>query len=160
VAITAVWLQERGGLGQLATAAMIAAICVLNISVIGYRIYHNDYGNRYGRAVAWLQQNTPPDASIVGSGELAFDLGFDGRRLMDDCRLGRTSGRRPDYIVLEAHYSLFWFTWLAAREPETMQYIRKLLREDYEKVYDQTNDSFQSMGTSDLPYQIYKRKAT
>jgi hypothetical protein len=142
----------------VAAGLIIAAICVMNTGVIGIRLFHNDYRNRYARAVDYLARHAPSDALIVGSGELAFALGFDGR-VLDDCRLGYTSGRRPDYIVLEAHYSQFWFSWMAGHEPETMAYIRKLLKEDYELVYDQHSDSFRSLGYSDLPYMIYKRKA-
>jgi hypothetical protein len=157
VAMSAHWLWQRGSWARAVTALGILSIFGLNTAVISYRIFHNDYRNRYARAVVYLARHVAPDSLIVGSGELAFDLGFDGR-VVDDCRIGYTSSRRPDYIVLEAQYYLFWFPWLARSEPETMKYIRHLLKEDYEKVYDQAKDSFQARGSSDLPYVIYKRK--
>jgi 4-amino-4-deoxy-L-arabinose transferase-like glycosyltransferase len=157
VAITATWLWERSTSIRIAAALAVATIFVLNAGLISFRILHNDYENRYRRAVDYLKRHAAPDALIVGSGELAFDFGFDGR-VADDCRLGYTSGRRPDYIVLETQYYRFWFPWLATHEPETTRHIRRLLKQDYEKVYDQTSDPFRSLGTSDLPYQIYRLK--
>lgn len=159
VAICVRWLWDQRRLPRLAAVAAVGAICTLNMGVIGFRIVHNDYGNRYLKAVDYLQRHASPDALIVGSAELAFDLGFDGR-VIDDSRLGYTSGLRPDYIVLEAHYSQFWFSWFETHEASTLQYVRKLLAEDYEKVYDQAQDRYKSMGSSDLPYRIYKRKAS
>jgi 4-amino-4-deoxy-L-arabinose transferase-like glycosyltransferase len=157
VAITLMWLWQRGWRTRIVAGLAVAAILTLNIGVIGFRIFHNDYRHRYEPVVAYLTKHAAPDALILGSGELAFDLGFDGR-VIDDCRLGYTSGRQPDYIVLEAQYYAFWFSWLSTHEPGTFKYITTLLNDEYEKIYDQTYDKFRTMGTSDRPYQIYKRK--
>jgi hypothetical protein len=157
VALCAKWIWEQGRTGRIAAAFIVASCVVLNTAVIGYRIHHNEYANRYTRAASYLKAHAGPDALIIGSAELAFELGFDGR-IVDDCRIGFTSGRRPDFIVMETFYYLFWLPHLAAQEPSTFKYIKKLLKEDYEKVYDQTNDAFQSRGTFDLPYVIYKRR--
>ena len=157
VGIGAVWLWRRGPAGRWAAAVAIAAIVSLNCAVNGFRILHNDYKNRYIPTVEYLTKQAAPNSLVVGSGELAFNLGFDGR-VLDDCRLGFTSRKLPDYIVLEAHYRLFWFSWLSENEPTTFRYMMDVLHNDFELVYDQTQGQFQSLGTSDLPYQIFKRK--
>jgi 4-amino-4-deoxy-L-arabinose transferase-like glycosyltransferase len=157
VAVCATYLWDRGSAGRLAALLAVASTVVLNTGVIGFRIVHNEYKNRYAQAVSYLKTHASPDALIVGSAELGFDLGFDGR-IIDDCRMGYTSGRRADYIVLEAFYYLYWIPWLSVNEPHTFKYIKALLKDDYTKVYDQSKDPFRSMGTFDLPYQIYRRK--
>lgn len=156
MAACVIYLWHRGSVGRFAAVTAVAATVVLNTGVIGARIAHNEYKHRYLQAVSYLKANTSPDALIVGSAELAFELGFDGR-IIDDCRLGFTSGRRPDYIVLETWYYMYWIPWLTVHEPKTAEYITALLKEDYTKVYDQSRDPFRSKGSSDLPYLIYKR---
>jgi hypothetical protein len=156
VGLCAKWLCDQGRASRIAATLTVASCILLNTGVIGYRIYHNDYANRYSRAVSYLKAHASPDALIVGSAELAFDFGFDGQ-VLDDCRLGYTSGRRPEFIVLDAFYYVYWIPYLAVHEPETNEYIQKLLKEDYYKVYDQSGDAFRSRGTFDLPYLIYRR---
>jgi hypothetical protein len=157
VAICTTYLWERGFVGRLAASAVVASMVVLNTGVTGFRIFHNEYNNRYAKAVSYLKTSASPDALILGSAELGFELGFDGR-IIDDCRLGYTSGRRPDYIVLESWYYMYWIPWLSVHEPQTFKYISKLLKEDYVKVYDQSSDRFRSRSFTDLPYTIYGRK--
>ncbi len=156
VGMASVWLWHRSLIGQWAAVAVIAGVVVLDSGVSGFRILHSDYRNRYLPAVDYLKQHAGPNSLIVGSGELAFDLGFEGR-VLDDCRLGFTSKKVPDFIVLEAHYRMFWFSYLAENEPATFRYMIDLLNNDYELVYDQTQSNFKTVGSSDLPYQIYRR---
>ena len=101
---------------------------------------HNDYRGRYLEATNFLKRNAKPGDLIMGSGELAFELGFEGQ-VVDDSRLGFLSGKKPEYIVLEAQYSCFWFPWFAVYEPETYRYIVDLFDNNYEMVYDQTTIS-------------------
>ena len=158
VAICAVFAWERHfAFGRL-VAAGITVTVLLNLGIPGFRILHNDYRGRYAAAMKYLKQNAGAGDLIIGSGEMAFDLGFDGR-VVDDCRLGFLSGRTPEYIVLEGQYYRFWLPWLSVHEPKTIQYIKKVLDERYEIAYDQRRDRFVTIGTSDLPYRIYKRKS-
>jgi hypothetical protein len=155
-AICAVFVSDwRVGLGRL-VAAGTAVIVLLNLGIPSYRIFHNDYRRRYAPAVTYLKENRGPDDLVIGSGEIAFDLGFDSR-VSDDCRLGYLSGRRAKYVVLEGQYYRYWLPWLSVHEPASAHYIKKLLDEDYDIAYDQKN-GFGSVGVSDLPYRIYKRK--
>lgn len=157
VGVMATWLWDQRAYGKIAACFIITATVALNTAVIGYRILHNEYANRYDKAIAYLKKNAKPGDLIMGSGEIAFDLGFGGE-VIDDSRIGYTSGKRPNYVVLEAFYYKYWIPYLAAFEPPTFHYIRNLLEEDFEKVYDQSQDGFRTRGTFDLPYVIYKRK--
>ena len=62
-----------------------------------------------------------------------------------------------DYIVLEAQYYQFWFPLYSITEPKTFEYLKTLLSEEYDLIYDQTKDDYSTRGSSDAPYQIYER---
>jgi 4-amino-4-deoxy-L-arabinose transferase-like glycosyltransferase len=157
VAFCADWALRRHTVNIHILLAAAAVIVDLNLMPVGFRILHNDYHGRYGAAVEYLKNNSHANDLIMGSGELAFELGFDGR-VVDDCRLGFLSGRRPEYIVLEAQYYRFWFPSLAAHEQQAYAYVSETLANNYEVVYDQKRDSFSSFGSSDAPYRIFRRK--
>ena len=140
LAITVTWLWHKGPVARAVTALAVAAILTLNVAVNAFRIVHNEKRYRYAKVINYLTTNVRSDELIMGSGELAFGLGFDSR-FVDDCRLGFGSGRIADYIVLETQYG-YWFAYLAAHEPTTYKYIRKILDNDYEKVYDQASDAY------------------
>lgn len=156
VAIASVWLFNQGRLWKLAISALILVLIGLNVGIVVVRAEHNDYKYRYMKAVDYLKRHVTSKSIVMGSAELAFQLGFDGR-VIDDTRLGYGSGKRPDFIVLEAQYNQFWFPLFSVNEPRTYRYITSLLKQDYELVYDQSKDNYQTRGFSDAAYQVFKR---
>jgi hypothetical protein len=158
MAICLVWLWERR---SRATRIVIigAAMAVLgNVSVVGYRILHDDYRGRYVKVIQFLSSHARPNDLVMGSGELAFDLGFEGR-VVDDCRLGFYTGKRPQFIVMEHQYYAMWIPTLSVYERQVSRYISKLLGDDYKIVYDQKLEPYRSRGLSDMPYVVYQRKS-
>ena len=107
LALCIVALLQTRSVWSYAALIAIAGIVTLNLSTTLFRIVHNDYRNRFDAAVAFLKNNAGPNDLVMGSGELAFGLGFDGR-VLDDCRLGYATGRRPQFIVIEGQYAAFW----------------------------------------------------
>ena len=158
VAIVSAWFWHKSLSSRVAVISLLGLITILHLGVVGFRILHNDYRGRFLEATNFLKRNAKPKDLIMGSGELAFQLGFDGQ-VVDDSRLGYLSGKKPEFIVVEAHYGVFWFPWFAENEPETYRYIMDLFANQYEVVYDQTHDRYRTYGFSDRPYQILKRKA-
>jgi hypothetical protein len=149
-------LQNRSVWSYAALIA-IAGIVTLNLAPTLFRIAHNDYRHRFDAAIAFLKNNAGPNDLIMGSGELAFGLGFDSP-VVDDCRLGYATGLRPQFIVLEGQYYTFWIPSLTVNEPRVGKFIRKLLDERYEIIYDQSHDPYMTLGILDSPYVIYRRK--
>jgi len=129
---------------------------VLKASIFGYRIMQDDFRGSYAGAIQFLRSNVHSGEMVMGSGELAFDLGFDGR-VVDDCRLGFYTGKRPKYIVLDLQYYAMWMPYLAVHEPTVFRHVGRRLDEEYETVYDQ---KLQLNGTRgvDPPYKIYRLK--
>ncbi len=152
------WLWRESLVSRLAVVSLLGLVTILHLGIVGFRIVHNDYRGRYLAATNFLKHNAKPRDLIMGSGELAFEMGFDGQ-VVDDARLGFLSGKKPEYIVVEAHYASFWFPWFAVNEPETHRYIEDLFNNKYELVYDQKHDRYTTYGFSDRPYQILKRRA-
>jgi len=158
VAIISGWLWHRSANFRFVVASLLGLVTVLHLGIVGARIVHNDYRSRYLAATNYLKRNTKPNDLIMGSGELAFELGFDGQ-VLDDSRLGFLSGKRPKFIVVESLYGNFWFPWYSVHEPATHRHIVDLFTHQYELVYDQTGDRYPTYGFSDRPYQILKRRA-
>lgn len=158
LAVASVWLWQKYSKIRIPVLLLLGLVTALQITVTGIRIAHDTYRERFLKATAYLQHNAGPRDLIMGSGELAFELGFDGH-VVDDSRLGFLSDRRPEFIVIEAQYAIFWFPWYSWNEPATYAHIIDILDKKYEVVYDQTPDQYRTLGFSDQPYKIYKRRA-
>jgi hypothetical protein len=61
----------------------------------------------------------------VGTAALIYGFGFDAR-LRDDARLGTTSGRTPDIIIIEPLYRDLYDSWKVVRAGE-IQAIKERL---------------------------------
>lgn len=81
----------------------------------------------------------------MGSAELGFSLGFD-RPLVDDVKLGFSTGKRPDFVVMEERYRQWVSAYAREREPETYAFIQRLLRQEMHLAYQHNG------------YEIYARK--
>ena len=136
---------------------LLGLFTAVQLAPVGFKVLHNDYRARFLEATNFLKLHAKPGDLIVGSGELAFELGFEGR-VLDDCRLGFLSGKRPDFIVMEGHYRDFWLPMLARDEPATYRYMLDQFYNKYEVVYDQAYDQYNVYGFSDQPYQVLKRR--
>ena len=158
LAIVSAWFWRKYVTLRAAVVALLAPFLAVQLGVVSFRIVHDDYRGRYLKAAEFLKHNAKPGDLIMGSGELGFELGFDGH-VLDDARMGFLTGKRPEFIVLEAHYRDFWLQTLEAYEPPAYRYIMDLFKNKYEIVYDQTNDPYRTYGFSDRPYQILKRRA-
>lgn len=94
----------------------------------------NQYKTGYTSAVNFLRSHTTPDDLIMGSQELGFALGFEGN-FLDDYRLGLSSGKHPDYIVIEDIYE-DRFDMLHQQRPQDYAKLQELLKQ-YSVVYSQ-----------------------
>ena len=162
VAVTANWMWNEPvwkeyRVPRWATVLLVAGVAGLNLGVTGSRLVHNEYAGRFLPAVEAIKRNMSPGDQVIGSGELAFGLGFDGT-VTDDARLGLLSGKKPEFIVLEAFYEILWMQWFTVHEPATAKHINELLASDYELILDQTQDNYPTYGLLDYPYKVYQRR--
>lgn len=116
----------------LITAALFGLVA-LQLSGVIHVIKRDNYGKTYRPAIAFLKQHARPDASIMGSSDLGFGLGFFGN-LTDDLRLGYYTGKTPDFIVVEGHYKQ-WFRAYSQSEPKVYEFIVNRLANEYQPVY-------------------------
>jgi hypothetical protein len=117
----------------------------LQLGWSAYAIAKNPYRNTYLPAIAYLREHAGSNATIIGTGELGFALGFDAN-LRDDSALGFYSGRKADFIVLDERAYKQSLLSYAAKVPELDRYVRHILADEYHRVYD---GPF---------YEIYQRK--
>jgi 4-amino-4-deoxy-L-arabinose transferase-like glycosyltransferase len=145
LACLATWAVWRWSHGWYALATtVVGGLVLLQLGGIAQRVRLDPYGERYMPTIEFLQREVPPDATIFGSSELGFHLGFD-RRLVDDTVLGYRSGRRADYIVVDDRYTQ-WFHDILSGRPAIQQHILRLLTTEYDKVYENPG------------FTVYKRK--
>ena len=125
--------------------AALAGWLLLQVGGVAYVARRNDRAASFLPASAYLKSHAAPSAIIMGSPELAFELGFSDR-LVDDVKLGFVSGKQPAYVVVERRYEE-WFDYARQQEPATFRHIQALLNERLAVVYDQAG------------YKIYARRA-
>lgn len=148
VAILAVWIRWCWEKRIVPASVLIGCICLflaVNIGGVLAVVKRDNYGKTYKPVIAFLKQNTRPDASIMGSSELGFGLGFFGN-LTDDLRLGYLSGKTPDYIVVDSGYEE-WIKIYSDADPRFAAFVKDRLTNEYHPVFVQP------------PYTIYARNA-
>jgi 4-amino-4-deoxy-L-arabinose transferase-like glycosyltransferase len=138
----AVWLAGAGRSTRAGLIVLMALIALELVSSVNQVIaYARDLGN-YTQATAYL--SAQPPGMIMGSAELAFQLGFTSR-LTDDVYLGFNTGKQPQMIVIEDRYRR-WLAQFQVNSPEVYDYAQRMLGNQYEMVY------------SNAVYQIYRHR--
>lgn len=127
------WLWTSTRVPRWAIVAPMLFFLALQVGGMLLRIRQNDYRRSYLPAVQFLKANAG-SAMIMGSADLAFQLGFDAN-LVDDIRLGYYSGKRPDFIVVDEIYEDA-FTGIGTQDLTVYQYLIDLLAKQYHPVYD------------------------
>jgi hypothetical protein len=94
----------RDGRGRAtAVAGTLLFLVSLQIAGVMFVARQRTLQTQFYPATEFLLARVPPDATIFGSGDLGFAIGFD-RRLIDDVSLGLRSGKRADFIVLDENW--------------------------------------------------------
>lgn len=96
-------LSEQKRFPGWAVGAVTIAFVVLQASALLFIARQRTLQLAYYPATEYLNANVPKDARIFGSSELGFEIGFD-RELIDDLSLGRYSGKRADFIVVDYNW--------------------------------------------------------
>ncbi|MCM3900983.1 MAG: glycosyltransferase family 39 protein [Pyrinomonadaceae bacterium] len=149
VALLAIWIQwcwEKRIVPAPIVLGWITLFVAVNLGGVFAIVKRDSFGKTYKPAIAFLKQNVSSNASIMGSSELGFDLGFFGN-LTDDIRLGYLSGKTPDYIVVDSGYEE-WFKIYSVTDPKNFEFIKARLSNEYHPVFTQP------------PYTIYARQRT
>lgn len=106
---------------------------LMQIGGVAFVVRRNNFGNEYAPVARYIEETSRPDAVVMGSAELGFELGFNDR-LVDDVKLGAVSGKHPDYVVVEERYRE-WFAYAQEEEPDTYAHIRQLLDQELRPVF-------------------------
>ena len=146
-AIGAVWYWDRRSVPRWALAAVLALVLVVQLATVARRVSQRAYSTIYLPATDYLKQHAKPQDVVMGSAELAFELGFDGN-LVDDPRLGYRSGKRPNFIVIDQNRYAEWIPQYQQREPETYRYIHDMMQREFHQVLD------------NAAYKVYARNGT
>ncbi len=124
--LIATWLLY--GLDQGRGKCYLALFACLQLTCFGVRIAQNSRGGEYHMTALVMQDHMRQGHSLIAPTSMAFAVGFSG--FIDDARLGRWSGRRPDALVVDRWYQRFHQSY-GEKEPNVSRYVKKLLTEEY-----------------------------
>jgi 4-amino-4-deoxy-L-arabinose transferase-like glycosyltransferase len=123
-----VWQTGRRAIPIVAIGVFVLLQLYSTIYVVRLDRYHNEYLH----ATQFIRKHSCPAAVIMGSSTLGFELGY--ANLVDDARLGFISGIRPDLLVKDRHYPLFWSVF-RYEEPGTHRHVSSVLAR-YRKAFE------------------------
>jgi hypothetical protein len=132
-AIAIVWYWDRRLVPRWVLAAVVALVVLVQFATIGRRVSQRAYATIYLPVTGYLQAHAQGKGIIMGSAELAFELGYVDN-LVDDPRLGYRSGKRPNFIVIDKNRYAEWIPQYEQREPETYRYIRGMMDGEFHQV--------------------------
>lgn len=132
-AITIVWYWDRRSVPRWALVAVLALVVLVQLATTGRRLAQRAYSTMYLATTDYLKQHANPQTIIMGSAELAFELGYVDN-LVDDPRLGYRSGKRPNFIVIDKNRYAEWIPQYQQREPETYRYIHNMMDREFHQV--------------------------
>jgi len=130
-----VWLwRNQGQTIRAVVAVVVLALAAVHAGGVAYHVRKDAYHKTYLPAISFLKQNVRDQQLIIGPGVLGFGLAY-APNLIDDFRLGKLSGKAPEWIVIDDWYK-DWFLGLKASEPETYQFVLNRLENQYHPIYD------------------------
>jgi 4-amino-4-deoxy-L-arabinose transferase-like glycosyltransferase len=136
--ILAIWIHSLGiqrRIPKWMITISVAGLLMLNIVGILWKIKLNEYQRRYLPTVQVLKQHMKPNSLVMGSADLAFDLGFT-RNHIDDSYLGYFTGKRPDLVFVDEIYEEA-FDGARRQNPEIYRHIQEVLK-SYQVVYNES----------------------
>ena len=139
-AIGIVWYWDRSSVPRWALVAVVVLVVLVQFATTGRRLSQRAYSTLYLPATNYLNEHARGKGTVMGSSELAFELGYVDS-LVDDPRLGFRSGKRPNFIVIDKNRYAEWIPQYQQREPETYRYIRGMMDGEFHAVL--KNDAYQ-----------------
>jgi hypothetical protein len=132
-AVAGVWWWDRRSVPRSLLVACLVVVVMVQAATTGRRVTQRAYATAYLPVTAYLKAHAPGNGVVMGSAELAFELGY-GDSLVDDQRLGFRSGKRPNFIVIDKNRYAEWIPQYQQREPETYRYIRGMMDSEFHPV--------------------------
>jgi hypothetical protein len=134
--IWAVWVRQNWNARSLPRWLMLGAsigLAALDVGASINRIGVDTYDTNYVPVVSFIESHySSAGGTIIGSGELGFGLGFDGK-VVDDNSLGYYSGVNPNVIVVNPEYD-YQFQHYQSTNPRIYAYLNDRLGA-FQEVY-------------------------
>ncbi len=134
-AVSISWLWEQQAVPRWVLAAVVLALAAVQLATVGRRILQNPYKNTYLATTDFLKQKASNSQLIIGSAELAFQLGFHAN-VVDDYRLGFRSGKKPDFIVIDKNRYDEWIPLLKEQDPPAYRYATGMMEHEFHLLLD------------------------
>jgi hypothetical protein len=138
-AVAGIWWWDQRSVPRWVLAGVLTVLVMIQLATTGRRVMQRSYVTNYLAATQYLKEHARGKGVIMGSSELAFELGY-ADNLVDDQRLGFRSGKRPDFIVIDKNRYDEWIPQYEEREPETYRYIRSMMDGEFHQVL--ANDAY------------------
>jgi hypothetical protein len=138
-AVAGVSWWDRRSVPRWALVAGLLVVCLVQVATTGRRVSQRAYSTIYLTTTDYLKTHAQAKGVIMGSAELAFQLGYTDN-LVDDPRLGFRSGKRPNFVVIDKNRYAEWIPQYEQREPETYRYVRGMMDREFHQVLE--NDGY------------------
>lgn len=121
----------------LAPISLVLALVFLGCQsgTIAFKIRADDYHENYLPTVRFISKHLHRGQTVLADSYFGFNVGFS--QIRDDAHLGFYSGMRPDWIVADSWYRLWWDGLFPETEPAAAKYVKALLASHYRLIYTQ-----------------------
>lgn len=137
------WLWSKTRVTKALSIGFLAVVLFVNLGVNLVRVKRDEYHAYYLPFGQLLNQKVGSSDLVMGSAELWFAI-EKKENLLDDYRLGYMTGKRANFIVVDAPRYKDWISSLESREPQTYTYIQRMLNDEFKLVYE--NNIYQLYG--------------
>jgi len=134
LAVAAGWMWERRPRWRWVPAAVLLVFWVLQVTRTPVADSRNPRRTTYDPAVEFLRRRCNANTFIMGDAALIF--AFPDWKILDDFRLGYDSGKRAEVVVIDRQWE-DRIEMLETLRPPVYAYIQRLLKAEYEEVYNQ-----------------------
>jgi 4-amino-4-deoxy-L-arabinose transferase-like glycosyltransferase len=134
------WLWITRAVPRWLTVGALAALLMVQVGPVVYRIRLNTYHNEYLPAIAFIRQYWNPEARIMGPVDLGPGLDF-SESLVEDTSLGYVSGKRFAMVVMDPRLQEHWVNFsrqkpaISAHVGEVMKDFRPAFQNQQYTVY-------------------------
>jgi len=142
--VSAVRFKSASKLSEAVIISALVIFFILQVGISSRIVMRNDYRTRFCSVTEEIRKVATGDDTIMGTAELAFEIGF-VPEFIDDPALGYFSGRRADVIAVNSKYEK-WFGVFERQRPDLYEYTNRLLEGEFNLVSEVAN------------YKIYKRR--
>jgi hypothetical protein len=128
-ALLGIWLADiwtGGGMKRALSICLTMLFVLMNVGWVAYNASRDARHREFADVVLAIRERAAPGDLIIGPPQLGFEFGFFDN-VIDDSGLGYYSGKRPQFIAIDANGYAEAMPLYASKAPDLHQYVTQLL---------------------------------